>query len=179
MKKLNLVKLIKKYKKTSFFIFCITTMYLYVQLSIFFYDTVFEIHNKTGKQISFSNFQYKHKNEDSFDFEDEDEYKSFKYYYDIKRNGKSKSFLNPKYHHEQNQVYVSIEIRYGGKYLTNNNIYERFHVNFSTKPIENHQKPSCSFKIEVYPDKTVVTPTYKRFCKKPMYNYENFNLYDI
>ncbi|OPH39598.1 hypothetical protein [Moraxella equi] len=52
-------------------------------------------------------------------------------------------------------------------------------VTFLDSPKHPNQKPSCSFKIEVYPDRTVVTPTHKRFCKKPMYYHENYNPNDV
>ncbi|OPH39806.1 hypothetical protein [Moraxella equi] len=167
MKKLNLVKLIKKYKKTSFFIFLIFLFSIYNEFSLFYYDTTFKIYNKSNHLIKYTKAEIPNVIDPMFS---DEELSTLKSYYDLTKQKSITLVSNSKYWRKEKR-------RLTLNFYTTDFI-EMNHASFIDEPTYPNQKPSCSFKIEVYPDKTVVTPTYKRFCKKPMYNYENFNPYN-
>lgn len=55
------------------------------------------------------------------------------------------------------------------------NEYTDMDVYFQSQPKYLNKKSYCSFKVEIYQSKTIVTPTDKIFCKKPMYYHGSFN----
>ena len=82
--------------------------------------------------------------------------------------------IERKYWISRSPLVVGIDLRYHSKYLTNDNLNDLEGVAFRQYPKNESQKSHCGYKIDVYPNrKTVVTPTNKRFCIKPMYYYES------
>ncbi|OPH36141.1 Uncharacterised protein [Moraxella lacunata] len=165
---------IKKYKKYRFLILILALISMKILIN--FFDTEFKIINHTPYPIAYNNYEIIHRNYDH-DFT-EFEYKSYKTYYAIERNDSATVKLYRKYWFSQSPLVVSLNLRYHSQYITNENINDLIGVSFNQLPVTRHQKPHCGYKIDVYPNrKTIVTPTNKKFCIKPMYYHENFNLY--
>lgn len=167
MKKFYMINFIKKYKKICIFIFLVLFFKIYNAFSLFYHYTTFETHNKSNHLIKYTKAEIPNIIDPMFS---DEELSSIKSYYDLKKQQSITLVSNSKYWKKEKRRLVF-------NFYTAHNI-EMKHAGFIDEPTYPNQKPSCSFKIEVYPDRTVVTPTYKRFCKKPMYNYENFNPYD-
>lgn len=168
MKKLNLIALSKKHKNVFLFILIVLVAQLYIPISLFFYDTNFDIYNRTDKDIFFQKPELP--NIDDPFLSEIEEY-SLQAFYPLKK-GQHRLIRYDRKHWNKTERYIGLDF------------YENYTtsfggVTFLDSPTYPNQKPSCSFKIEVYPDRTVVIPTYKRFCKKPMYYYENFNPYNL
>lgn len=168
MKRFNLIVLAKKHKNISLFILIVLIIPSYIFISLFFYDTNFYIDNKTGKDIFFQKPELPNNADDPF-LSEREEY-SFQAFYPLKKDQR-RTIRYDREHWNKTDRYIGLDF-----YKNYTTIFGS--VSFFDTPTYPNQKPSCSFKIEVYSDRTVVTPTYKRFCKKPMYHYEDFNPYN-
>lgn len=163
MKK-KLILLLIKYKKI---IFCVLIFKLYFLVSSFFYDTNFCIYNNINYDILYKKIEISSDEDPGFTSK---EIRSMRIKYKLRKNKKAVIRYDKEYWKKNNRKFEIDILSIDGKYLFGNI--------FVDKPAYPNQKPSCSFKIEVYSDRTVVTPTYKRFCKKPMYYHENFDPYN-
>lgn len=161
--------LIRKYKKLSAFLFLLIFYFFYIKFSLIFYHTTFIISNKTGYNLVYKVPELPNSdNPDPYLTEIEDD--SMQYFYHLK-NQREKTVAD-------NEKYWGTSGRFLGLFFGIDYTYNFKPAGFIDTPTYPNQKPSCSFKIEVYSDRTVVTPTYKKFCKKPMYHYEDFNPYN-
>lgn len=168
MKKFNLIFLLRKYKKIFLGIFAVLILKIFATIFSFLYDTNFYIHNYVNADISYINAETSSSEDSDFTRKELD---SMLVEYELIKNKKVTRKFNRRYWNKKDREFSLSFFTIDEKNLSR--------VIFIDKPKHPNQKPSCSFKIEVYPDKVIVTPTYKRFCKKPMYYYKNFNPYDV
>lgn len=162
---------IKKDKNYKFLIFVLAL--IFIKILINFLDTEFKIVNHTSYPIAYNNYEVVHR---GYDYEfTRFEYKSYKNYYTIERDDLAVIKVYRRYWIVQSPLIVSLNIRYHSQYINDENIDDLAGVSFNQVSTNKNQKSHCSYQIDVYPNrKTIVTPTNKRFCIKPMYYYKNF-----
>lgn len=165
-----MIKVIKN-NKIKFSLIILFILYIiYKIINYIFFDTVFELVNNSNKDYYYNIHADYGRGVD--DVSEVEEY-SMQTRYTI--NSAEKKFI------KLNGIYFNTDkiILAFDFFIGYPNEYTDMDVYFQSQPKYPNQKSYCSFKIEVYQDKTIVKPTKKRFCKKPMYYYGSFNPYKI
>lgn len=166
-----MIKFIKN-NKIKFILIILFILYIFCKIiNYIFFDTVFELINHSNKDYYYYNIHADYGR--AVDDVSEAEEYSFQARYTINSSEKKYIKLSSIYFNTDKIILAfDFFIDYPNKY-TDMDVY------FQSQPKYPNQKSYCSFKIEIYQDKTIVTPTNKRFCKKPIYYYGSFNPYKI
>lgn len=125
----------------------------------------FIVNNNTNQPIRATNFQYA-----SLDTEPTiSEMESYTYRYTVENN-QSRVLKVHRNNLLNKSLYISIDFFYKLEDPEKEKYYSLKGTTFSSEPQYSKQSAYCSFQIDVYPNNnTIVTPTRKWGCIRPMY----------
>lgn len=162
----KIIIFINHHKILTICLLSILILGFYLVIRLLFLDSTIEINNLTSKSIQYQAFQYFEKSP-ILDLSDEKEYGNFKSVYSINQKDSNIVRLDSDYW-KQSPVIVNISIE------NSESLNPFWTGNFKEIASSPNKKAYCSYRIDIYPNrKTIVTPTNKRFCIKPMYYYES------